>query len=581
MKHTTIAAALAAALAAASAMAKDDAPVASDAEETPVAQLEVASGAEPEQEDAPEEKPKPAFDLKLETRPMTPGAYDSAWELRVDAGRNVESCVYTMDGNLIAGPYLIDRFHVPGARAWSAETPRCYRVVAKASDGSSAERVFGFVERRIKNGRLYVNGRPVRVKLGPKQLNGNAVVLPRGTTSEVVETAFLDGVYALSGEELVQVSHEVATGSPGLTRHLFRDWTVSATNYFGRIVIRNLNSFLDSTDVELKWTLLVDGREEDDGEIELMGLKPQCAAVRDMPGEVVRARLSGGTVSVRFSFFRDGDEIARDQVDIVQGRCLEPLQGEGGGAVKFDEDRGRLVFRTGGMLSRGIRWVYDRSSGFPVSLTHRGVVWDTKVLKGVFPVMEGLGVAENLTAKSVSQVDEREGALSVSSLSKCVFAPPYKTESSYRSEVAAVWTVYRSGVMACRAKTRAGVDARAGFAFEPASPGDVEWFGPGPFNTFRNVSREGAFLGRWRRRPAEGPVKVESAMGVSFGGLTVRTLGAPFAFAVETTDEGRVFLCIYSSEKDGEISFTLSVGDRDLTARVPDVTRTPPRFGSK
>ena len=70
-------------------------------------------------------------------------------------------------------------------------------------------------------------------------------------------------------------------------------------------------------------------------------------------------------------------------------------------------------------------------------------------------------------------------------------------------------------------------------------------------------------------------------MGVRFGALTVRTLGAPFAFAIETTDEGRVFLCVYSSEKEGEISFTLSVGDRDLTARVPDVTRPLPRFGSK
>lgn len=574
--------AMAAVAAAFAAFANDEEDkTASAAEEAPVAQLEIAPDAQPGPGAEPEGRPKPPFDLKLETRPMTPGAYDSAWELRVDAGRNVESSVYTIDGNLIAGPYLIDRFHVPGARAWSAETPRCYRVVAKASDGSSAERVFGFVERRIKDGRLYVNGRPVRVKLGPKHLNGNAVVLPRDATPEVSEAAFLDGVYALSGAELVQVSHEVATGSPGLTRHLFRDWTVSATNYFGRVVIRNLNSFLDSTDVELKWTLLVDGREEDDGEIGLMGLKPRCAAVRDMPEEVVKARLSGGTVSVRFSFLRDGEEIARDQVDIVQGRCLEPLQSEGGGAVKLDEEMDRLVFRTGGMMSRGIRWVYDRATGFPVALTHRGVVWDTKVLKGVFPVMEGLGVAENLTAKFVSQVDERDGALSVSSLSKCVFAPPYKPESSYRSEVAAVWTVYGSGVMACRAKTRAVVNARAGFAFELVSPGDVEWFGPGPFNTFRNVSKEGAFLGRWRRTPADGPVRVESATGVRYGGLTVRTLGAPFAFAVETTEEGRIFLCVYSSEKEGEISFTLSVGDRDLTARVPDVTRALPRFGSK
>lgn len=580
MKQTTIAAALAAVFAAASAMAKDDAPVASGAEETPVAQLEMASGAEPEQEDAPEEKPKPAFDLKLGTQPMTPGSYDSAWELRVDAGMNVESSVYTMDGNLIAGPFLIDRFHVPGARAWSAETPRCYRVVARAADGASVERVFGFVERKIRGGRLYVNGRPVRVKLGPKELNGNAIVMPRGAAPDVVEAAFIDGVYALTGEELVQVTHEVATGSPGLTRHLFRDWTVSATNYFGRIVIRNLNSFRDAADVRLKWTLLVDGEEEDDGEIDLMGLKPNRTTVRDMPEEVVKARLSGGTVSVRFEFVRDGDVVACDQVDIVHGRCLEPLKTDGG-VVKFMEDGDILVFRTGRMMSRGVILKYDRSTGFPVSMTRRGVMWNTRILRGVFPAMEGLGVAENLAGKYVSQVNEREGALSVTSLSRCVFSPPYKSKSSYRSEVAAVWSVYRSDVVACRAKTRASVDARAGFAFEVASPGDVEWFGPGPFNTVRNISQEGAFLGRWRRGLDEGPVKVESAMGVRFGGLTVRTLGAPFAFAVETTEDGRTFLCVYSSAKDGEMSFTLSVGDGELTARVPDVTQKLPRFSSK
>ena len=70
-------------------------------------------------------------------------------------------------------------------------------------------------------------------------------------------------------------------------------------------------------------------------------------------------------------------------------------------------------------------------------------------------------------------------------------------------------------------------------------------------------------------------------MGVRFGGLTVRTLGAPFAFAVETTEDGRTFLCVYSSAKDGEMSFTLSVGDGELTARVPDVTQKLPRFSSK
>ena len=581
MNRVVVAAAVAATFAAVSAMAEDDDAVASDAEVTPVVQLEVAADAQPGPEAEPEAEPKPAFDLKVETRPMTPGSYDSAWELRVDAGRNVESSVYTMDGNPLAGPYLIDRFHVPGARAWSAETPRCYKVVAKAADGSSVERVFGFVEREIRDGRLYINGRPVRVKLGPKELNGNSVILPRDARREMVDAALRDGMYAITGEELVQVAHEVATGSPGLTRHLFRDWTVAPTNYFGRIVISNLNSFLDSTGVTLKWTLLVDGREEDDGKIDLMGLKPGSATVRDMPEEVVKARLSGGTVSIRFSFFRDGDEIARDQVDIVQGRCLDPLASEGGGDVKFSEDGDMISFRTGGMMSRGVLFDYDRWSGLPRSLTHRGVMWNTKTLKGVFPAVEGHGVAEEVSAKHVSQVDERGGALTVSSLSRCVFSPPYQAQSSFRSELSAVWTVYPSGVVACRAKARAGAKARTGFAFELASPGDVEWFGPGPFNTYRTVSQEGAFLGRWRRSPADGPVMVESATGVRFGGLTVRTLGAPFAFAVETTEEGRTLLRVYSPAADGELSFTLSLGDDDLTARVPDVTRALPRFSHK
>ena len=102
-----------------------------------------------------------------------PGREAAAWEVEVVTRGEVESRVLDSEGDLVAGPFAAKRFAVAGTKAWSAEKPVWYTLVTE-SDGERKETVFGFAEQVIRGGRLYVNGRPVRVKAGPKALNGNA-----------------------------------------------------------------------------------------------------------------------------------------------------------------------------------------------------------------------------------------------------------------------------------------------------------------------------------------------------------------------------------------------------------------------
>ena len=532
--------------------------------------------------------------VRVATYPVVSGGYDGAWMVSLDgAGKDFECSVFDMDGDFVAGPFVTSPFPVPEPKTWTAETPNCYKLVVRSTSEEDEpeepeEVVFGFCTRRVAGGKLYVNGRPVRLKFAPKELNGNA-----GLASQILrEDALLSGVYALSGEEAVQVAHETAWEAPEATRHAFRDWSVKATNYFQRIVVANRNAFVGSDGVELRWRLFRDGREVDDGEVELRGIGPGQEALYDMPQEAVAAQYGEGTVSIRFEFVRDGVSVAEDQVDLMESREVEPLAPPSGffapGPVEFESSDSERVFTAG-----GVRLVYGDRDAFPSSFAKTGIFGGKTFLGGktLFDGMrlcsEIIDLTDRADAKPRAPVEERAGALSFITFSD----HKYGVGRGTKMPLSAKWTVYPNGIVSCRARLRQGdLQGRCGLVFSipykapgprwyslylstpmPGEDVDVEWFGLGPGANKRDSS-EGAFLGRWRT-DATMPIRAEKTRGVRVGSLTVRTLGAPFAFSVEgaPNDDGHILLTVYGeSDASGmtEFAFTLSADDSDLTART-------------
>jgi len=526
--------------------------------------------------------------VRVATRPVVPGGYDGAWTVSLNGtGKDFECSVLNMDGDLVAGPFVTSPFPVPAPKTWTAETPNCYRLVVRGTSGEDEpeepeEVVFGFCTRRVAGGRLYVNGRPVRLKFAPKELNGNA-----GLASQVLrEDALLSGVYALSGEEAVQVAHETAWETPEATRHAFRDWSVKATNYFQRIVVANRNVFVGSEGVELRWRLFRDGREVDDGEIELRGIGPGQEALYDMPQEAVAAQYGEGTVSIRFEFVRDGAVVAEDQVELMESREVEPLAPRSGffapKPVEFEATDCERIFTAG-----GVRLVYGDRDAFPSSFAKTGMLGGKTLFDGMHLYSEIIDLTDRADAKPRAPVEERAGALSFTTFSD----HKYGVGRGTMMPLSAKWTVYPNGIVSCHARLRQGdLQGRCGLVFSipykapgpkwyslylsmpvPGEDVDVEWFGLGPRSNGRDSS-EGAFLGRWRT-DATAPLRAEKTRGVRVGSLTVRTLGAPFAFSVECApeDDGHILLTVYGeSDADGvtDFAFTFSADDSDLTART-------------
>ena len=430
------------------------------------------------------------------------------------------------------------------------------------------------------------------------------------------------------------------TPEPGYweIRHVYQNWTVKATNYFQRVVVKNKNYFVDSTGVELGWTVLKDGVPFDSGKLELRGLKPQQESVYDMPESVLKAERGEGSVSVRFSFTKDGKEIANDQIDVRFGRDTTPLAGRAplfGSPKKaeYAEDADSLVFTTSDLIVS-----FSKKTGLPSSIRKRGLVFDTELLKSPMvldafraPSSNENGLANRWrqqgfasltgTVRKISPIDEIAGNLTFTTV----------TEWKGRTELlmpvvfhlASRWTIYGNGTVACVSKVRPigpkAELARVGYSFELAELNpSVEWFGRGPFENYPD-RKSGAFIGRYKASAAdfffpyarnEDCGNREDTRAFRVGGLTVRTLGAPFAFEVnpytpeelvskrhpaELPETDGTYVGIYAAtrglggascgpgpierdiirtDRDYDLSFTLSLGG-DLTAQAPEHMELP------
>jgi len=508
--------------------------------------------------------------LSISTRPVLRDRYDGAWTVRVAgaAGPETDYSVLDMDGNCVAGPFALNWFAVHSPRLWSDEKPERYRLVA-VSGTNREEKVFGFRTMVVRDGLLVVNGRPVRVRFAPKALGGNAA--PASAISE--EDALAEGIYAIPGDIALQIAHERPRATDTATAHAFRNWSATATNYFGRVVVKNRNSFTDAEGVRLFWSLLVDGEETDDGEFDLRGLGPGRSTSFDMPPEVEEARFGGGTVSIRFKFVKDGKTLAIDQTDVVESRGTDPLSDSSGGDVGFERSGDEMTFTSGGWLSGRAAFALDAGTGLPSSYRRGGFMGfgGTDVV-AVAAALEGEGAADCASALSVSPVVERNRSLSVTTVSRSGFHQQFRVDTSVSVASFAEWTAYPSGAVACSIRLSPSKNARAGVAFTIRVGGDAtaEWFGLGPDDNSPG-DNEGVFLGRWRRDFSERPIAAESVRGVGVGGFAVRTLGAPFAIRVQNIGDGlaQVFVFAAASAADGpsDLSFTMSANDGDLTAR--------------
>ena len=439
-----------------------------------------------------------------------------------------------------------------------------------------------------------------------------------------------DGLFVMNGCVLSD-----RTPEPGYweIKHVYQNWTVKATNYFQRVVVKNKNYFVDSTGVELGWTVLKDGVKFDSGELELHGLQPQQESVYDMPEAVLKALKGEGTVSVRFTFTTGGEEIASDQIDVRFGRDTTPLAGQGtlfGGVKKpaFAEDAQTMTFTAADLVV-----TFSKETGLPSSIRKRGLVFDTELLKTQVtldafraPSSNENGPAARWrqqgfaslsgTLRKRSSIDEVNGGLTFTTVTE------WKGETTLLMpvvfHVATRWTVYGNGTLACVSKIRPiGPKtelARLGYSFELAAINpSVEWFGCGPFENYPD-RKSGAFIGRYKASAAdfffpyarnEDCGNREDVRAFRVGDLTVRTLGAPFAFEVnpytpaelistvhpaELPETDGTYVGIYAAtrglggascgpgpmerdiirtDRDYDLSFTLSLGG-DLTARAPE-----------
>ena len=219
--------------------------------------------------------------------------------------------------------------------------------------------------------------------------------------------------------------------------------------------------------------------------------------------------------------------------------------------------------------------------------------------------------------KDISPVSECADGVTFTTLTEWKGVPA--AEKPVTFFVSARWTVFNDGTLSCISKIRPlgpKVDLlRIGYSCEFAeTSASVEWFGRGPYENYPD-RKSGAFLGLWKADSAdfffpyarpEDCGNREDVRGVRVGPLAFRTLAEPFAFSLNPytpaelesvrhpaelpPSEGLYFgifaavrglggaSCgpgpmdrdIVRTDRDYDLSFTVSLDDGPLFARTPE-----------
>lgn len=509
----------------------------------------------------------------IRARPVLPGVLDGAWEVEVPAAPD-RAWTLVSPGGARLGPFVHSRFTVVGPSVWSDETPACYRLVASGPDGERTALV-RFCTRETRDGRFFLNGRPVDLRVGDAGDAGGA----RGRDADEVFRAlrearcnavvsdvasalpgfrrrcFEAGVFlverASAGGSAVDL---FAAGSPAWRErvHAHRPFSVSCREPYGRWVVSNRQAFVDARATSLSWRLFEDGRETDDGRLDLFALAPRRSASFDLPDAVVRALGRGRTVSVRFSFETDGRPVAEDQIDYPVGRSLDVSAACAGDVPSFDAAGGCRTFET-----PRARWRFDPSTGLPCAFARRRFLFpDRELLAGAVRLcVETPAGRETLVPRAhhVAPVGVRAGGAAFSALvDGC---RETSTGLVCRARFALGWGVFPDGTLLLEARRLDGPSSgRAGVSLPvAASSARVSWFGRGPWPHVPGAC-SAAFRGRWTDAAFAGGR--EDVFAARFGGLSVRTAGAPFALV----RDGDVFSLL----ADGTLRLAVSPGDAPL-----------------
>ena len=387
-----------------------------------------------------------------------------------------------------------------------------------------------------------------------------------------------DGQFVMNGCVLSDRTRE-----PGWyeIRHVYQNWTATATDDLSKIVLKNKNYFIDSTGVECRWTAYRNGVHFADGTFPLdvfrKGLLgPQQTKEVDVPQVVKDVRERGGELSLRVKFFKNGVGVAEDQIDFpaLDQNMLEPSKS----VPSVESTEESLAF-----VANGVKYVFCRKTGSLASIVTDGAIGRPKewlkepMTLDIFraPSSNESDLAGTWTAcgfhdmapveVSFSDVEEGEGEASFATVVrwrgkrsvslkgfdgvKAVMTDCGEMKYDIAFDVVTRWTVRGDGKLVCQSEVRPdGVKfelARVGyrFVFDAENP-LVEYYGAGPFENYRD-RMSGAFLGRYRSLARdfyfpyarnEDCGNRENTRAVAFDegthALSFVTAGEPFAFGV-------------------------------------------------
>ncbi len=417
--------------------------------------------------------------------------------------------------------------------------------------------------------------------------------------------------------------------------HVYQNWSARMGGYYYDVVIKNNNYFIGSDDVVAKWTVLRDGKPFAKGTWELQGLGPQQEMTVKMPQAFCEAQKNGATAAIRIAYYKAGQFVGSDQIDGEPSRevcALVPEKGQ----VTCENTEKTLAFHT-----KNLKIAFCKKTGLPYSIQVPKCLWGWKELLKTPMTLDAYRAPSSNEEGPHRQWKQQGFQKLVSELKSCSAVSEadgsrtFQTLVEWKGEkvdalrvvsfvVAANWTISPDGTVSCVSKIRPlgpKVElARIGYSCDLAAVNpSVAWFGAGPFENYPD-RKSGAFVGYWELDAADFFVPYgrpedcgnrEDTRGVSVGGLTVRTLGQPFAFEVcpwtpteltaykhptelppsdgtyfgfyaatrglggASCGPGPIERDIIRTDKDYDLAFTLSWKDDALTARTPAEVTLP------
>ena len=356
-----------------------------------------------------------------------------------------------------------------------------------------------------------------------------------------------DGMFCMNG--CVLSDREVEPGYYEI-KHVYQNWTAWPSEDYSKVYIKNKNYFVDSTGVTCEWIAQRNGKSFQKGSFNIAerprGDKfgPQMVREYEFPKSVQQmATEMGGVVALKIKFLKDGEVIADDQIvlpyDLEEYAPTAP-------ADKSVRVPGELVLAGGNS-----RVTISRTTGFPTSIIRVKGGMEAELLQSPMTLdmfrspsanetyfwdrWHQLGF-DKPTAKSCEIVKQTANSITL------------KTEWGHDLWTAEKWTMDNGGTLRCeivfRMLGKKQELPRVGIGFtvpEGKIAEHVTWFGRGPWENYAD-RKSGAFLGRYELDAkdffvpyarTEDSGNREDTFGFKLSsGITIRTLGEPFAFEV-------------------------------------------------